>query len=174
MVGLKQWVRDVLLILLLTHALELAIPFGQSRRYVRIGAGLIVLLALLQPLLTLLRSDFDAVLVQAADTSVIEREIEARLGLVQQAQAEAASRVGERLGEETVVSIAAAHGLTVSDVQWTRAGRVVIWLADDRSGAVPALAGWEEGQFVHDVSAALGVSAAHVDVRWRRGEEGSR
>lgn len=180
--ALKQWVRDVLLILLLTHALELAIPFGASRRYVRLGAGLILLLALLQPMITLLRADFDDVLVQAADTEVIDAHVEARVGLVQDAQAAAASRIGYRLSEEAVAQIASRHDLRVERVEWRETGQVTIWVrerhawTDDRraDGATAASAGVGEALFIWEAAGALGVAAQQIELRWLHDGEESR
>lgn len=160
---LKQWVRDIMLILLLAHALELAVPFGASRRYVRLGAGLILLLALLQPMLTFVRADFDAVLLQAADGSSIEAAVEARLGLLQEAQAVTASQLGYRLSEDAVAAVAAEYGLHVRRLELDPSGRVVIWLAAAEGGEGGAMA---RGRFVSEVAAALGVGVQYVDVRW--------
>lgn len=177
MIALKQWVRDVMLILLLTYALELAIPFGPSRRYVRLGAGLILLLALLQPLLSLLRADFSQVLVEAAQTDWLDTEVEERLRLVQDAQAAAASRLGHRLGEEQMAEIGARHGYDIHAIDWDPSGRVTIWAraaAESDRGWLAAPPGVASGRFILEAAAALGVAAQNVEVRWLHGQEGTR
>lgn len=185
MVALKQWVRDIMLILLLAHALELAVPFGASRRYVRLGAGLVLLLALLQPMLTLLRADFDAVLLQAVDRSAIDTAVERRVGLVQDAQAIAASEIGQRLSADAVAAIAAEYGMTLERIDVDRFGTVVISLGGAADGAgsstdaagagsVPALGAIAQGRFISEVANALGIGMQRVDVRWPHEGEGSR
>lgn len=186
MASLKQWVRDLTLILLLAHALELAIPFGTSRRYVRLGAGLILLLALLQPLLTLLRADFEAVLLQAADGSAMAAAVETRVGLVREAQTAAVHELGHRLSAERVANIAATYGAAVERTDVDETGRVIIWLQGTASGAVrspgsqadgdpvPAFGALAHARFVSEVAAALGIGIQRVEVRWSHEGEGFR
>lgn len=53
---LYGWVRSLIVIVILGYLLELLVPSGSMRKYVRLVIGLVVTLTMLQPLLTVLRS----------------------------------------------------------------------------------------------------------------------
>ncbi|HEY8552691.1 MAG TPA: stage III sporulation protein AF [Thermaerobacter sp.] len=50
--ALSEWIRQVVLVLILTGVVELALPPGTMRRYVQVVLGLLVLLAIIRPVLT--------------------------------------------------------------------------------------------------------------------------
>lgn len=54
MEGLRQWVGQLVALVVVAGALELLLPEGRMRGYVRMVTGLLVVLALLRPALTLL------------------------------------------------------------------------------------------------------------------------
>lgn len=49
--ALSEWIRQVILVLILTGVVELALPAGTMRRYVQVVLGLLVLLAIIRPVL---------------------------------------------------------------------------------------------------------------------------
>ena len=57
MAGLSEWIRQIILVLLLTGVVELALPRGSMRRYVQVVLGLFVLLAIIRPVLAWLGSE---------------------------------------------------------------------------------------------------------------------
>ncbi|EKP93823.1 stage III sporulation protein AF [Thermaerobacter subterraneus] len=55
--ALSDWVRQVVMVLVLTGVVELALPTGALRRYVQVVLGLLVLLAIVRPVLAWLGSE---------------------------------------------------------------------------------------------------------------------
>lgn len=55
--ALGEWIRQVVLVLILTGVVELALPAGAVRRYVQVVLGLLVLLAIIRPVLAWLNSE---------------------------------------------------------------------------------------------------------------------
>ncbi|QIA27109.1 sporulation protein [Thermaerobacter sp. PB12/4term] len=55
--ALSDWVRQVVMVLILTGVVELALPTGALRRYVQVVLGLLVLLAIVRPVLAWLGSE---------------------------------------------------------------------------------------------------------------------
>lgn len=60
--GISEWVRQVVLILLLTGIVQMALPGGGARRYVQVVLGLFILLAIVRPVLALLETEPAALL----------------------------------------------------------------------------------------------------------------
>lgn len=48
--GLKEWVRGLVMLLLLAASLELLVPLGSMRKYVRMTMGLLVVMAVARPI----------------------------------------------------------------------------------------------------------------------------
>ncbi|GAB6876020.1 stage III sporulation protein AF [Thermaerobacter litoralis] len=55
--ALSEWIRQVVMVLILTGLVELALPTGAMRRYVQVVLGLLVLLAVIRPVLAWLGSE---------------------------------------------------------------------------------------------------------------------
>ncbi|PZN13488.1 MAG: sporulation protein [Bacillota bacterium] len=55
--GISEWVRQVVLVLLLTGIVQMALPSGGARRYVQVVLGLFILLAIVRPVLALLQTE---------------------------------------------------------------------------------------------------------------------
>lgn len=55
--GLKDWARLVTIVIFMGLALELVVPEGNTRKYVRLVTGLLVLLAILRPVASLAGSE---------------------------------------------------------------------------------------------------------------------
>lgn len=54
MEAIREWVRNLVVIMVLAGLADLLVPMGNMKRFVRLNMGLVVLLAVLGPLLTLL------------------------------------------------------------------------------------------------------------------------
>lgn len=52
--GLKAWALEIVAIIILANLLEMMVPFGSQKRYVRMVVGLLILLSVLNPVLRLL------------------------------------------------------------------------------------------------------------------------
>lgn len=53
---LKEWVRHLVTLVILAATLEMALPMGKMKRYVKLTMGLLILFAMISPWATLLRS----------------------------------------------------------------------------------------------------------------------
>lgn len=53
---LKEWVRHLVTLVVLAATLEMALPMGNMKRYVKLTMGLVILFAMIAPWATLLRS----------------------------------------------------------------------------------------------------------------------
>lgn len=53
---LKEWVRHLVTLVILAATLEMALPMGNMKRYVKLTMGLLILFAMISPWATLLRS----------------------------------------------------------------------------------------------------------------------
>jgi stage III sporulation protein AF len=51
----KEWVRSLVMLLILASTLEMALPMGNTKRYVRLAMGLVIMLAMISPVAALLR-----------------------------------------------------------------------------------------------------------------------
>ncbi|HET7627504.1 MAG TPA: stage III sporulation protein AF [Bacillales bacterium] len=56
---LTEWIKGIILLILLAVVLELLLPNNSLQRYVRLVVGLLLLLALLNPVLSILDADVD-------------------------------------------------------------------------------------------------------------------
>jgi stage III sporulation protein AF len=52
---LKEWVRSLVVLVILAATLEMALPMGEMKRYVKLTMGLVIMFAMLSPIATLLR-----------------------------------------------------------------------------------------------------------------------
>jgi stage III sporulation protein AF len=52
---LKEWVRHLVTLVILAATLEMALPMGNMKRYVKLTMGLVILFAMISPWATLLR-----------------------------------------------------------------------------------------------------------------------
>lgn len=51
MAGINEWVRQIIVVLVLTGLVELALPGGTMRRYIQVVLGLLILLTVIRPVL---------------------------------------------------------------------------------------------------------------------------
>lgn len=52
---LKEWVRSLVVLVILAAMLEMALPMGEMKRYVKLTMGLVIMFAMVSPIATLLR-----------------------------------------------------------------------------------------------------------------------
>src|SRR5690606_27204049 len=57
--SLTKWIRDIILLVLYITFLEMLIPSGTMRKYVRVVTGLIIIFAMLNPIMSILGGGFD-------------------------------------------------------------------------------------------------------------------
>ena len=57
--SLTRWIRDIVLLVLYITFLEMLVPSGTMRKYVKLATGLIIIFAMLHPILNMLGGGFD-------------------------------------------------------------------------------------------------------------------
>lgn len=128
MATLAVWLKKIVLLVLLATVLDLLLPNTELQRYVKLVMGLLILLVILSPVLTLFSPHMTAewLAVQTAVSAPAMESVSAiaekgralRQALDQRAMEEAESRVAELVRRQ----VEAAFGLAVDevDVEWTR------------------------------------------------------
>lgn len=76
---LKQWVRELVMLVLLAGCLDLLVPMGSLKKYVRMVMGLLVMVSLINPILGLWRAEIriDQVLEQQSGRLPSIKEVQA-------------------------------------------------------------------------------------------------
>lgn len=79
---LTEWLTNIILLILLATILELMLPNSNMQRYVKMVVGLLLLVVMLQPLLTIFTEDVDAWLFSVANqTEQTEKTINDQINL---------------------------------------------------------------------------------------------
>ncbi len=178
---MEQWVRQLVLLVVLAGLAEALLPRSDLRRYAETVVGLLVLLTVLQPALGLVRTGFDweATLGSPAaglgDGSAVERLREVQRGLVLDAfRHRAAVRVREVVEEVPGVGKAAVAVRVAEDPGRPDYARIVeaVVEAEPESGSAVDVPAVREA-----VRRELGLPADRVRVRVREpagpgGEDG--
>ncbi|AZN40623.1 stage III sporulation protein AF [Paenibacillus albus] len=125
---LAVWLQQIIAVVLLAGFIDLLLPNKAMQRYVRLVAGLIILLTILTPIIRLLQGDFSARLDQQVDNwfqstndnqfhmPTLEDIQDNAKKLQEQQQASALALVEQRLGSSMKESITEATGLQVAAV----------------------------------------------------------
>lgn len=125
---LAVWLQQIIAVVLLAGFIDLLLPNKAMQRYVRLVAGLIILLTILTPIIRLLQGDFSARLDQQVDNwfqstndnqfhmPTLEDIQDDAKKLQEQQQASALALVEQRLGSSMKESITEATGLQVAAV----------------------------------------------------------
>ncbi|SEN17965.1 stage III sporulation protein AF [Paenibacillus sp. OV219] len=125
---LAVWLQQIIAVVLLAGFIDLLLPNKAMQRYVRLVAGLIILLTILTPIIRLLQGDFNARLDQQVDNwfqstnnnqfhmPTLEDIQEDAKKLQDQQKASALALVEQRLGSSMKESISEATGLQVAAV----------------------------------------------------------
>ncbi|QHT60436.1 stage III sporulation protein AF [Paenibacillus lycopersici] len=142
---LAVWLQQIIAVVLLAGFIDLLLPNKGMQRYVRLVAGLIILLTILTPIIRLLQGDFSAKLdaqVESwlhANSSVDMRmptldDIQANADKLRKKEAASASALAKRQIEaEMAAGIEQATGLQAASVQVT--------MKTDRNGQPAGVAG---------------------------------
>ncbi|THF75909.1 stage III sporulation protein AF [Cohnella fermenti] len=105
MAALAEWLKQVIVVVLLASIVDLLLPNQTMQRYVRLVAGLFILLALIGPLLSWIKADFGTKL--AAGIESVRLTPEDAKGQLAQIEEDAARLRMSR--DEQVASLAAAQ-----------------------------------------------------------------
>lgn len=125
---LAVWLQQIIAVVLLAGFIDLLLPNKAMQRYVRLVAGLIILLTILTPIIRLLQGDFNARLDQQVENWLQStkneqlhmptlEEIQENAKKLQQKQQDSALLLtAEKLGASMKESIAETTGLQVAGV----------------------------------------------------------
>lgn len=125
MEAMSGWLKQIVAVVLLAALVDLVLPNRTMQRYVRLVAGLIILLTIATPVLQWIRGDFDSKLAagmqavelnpQAAPDELARIEAEGRKWR-ERGSLEAASLTAARLQEAIRQDVELAEGVDVADV----------------------------------------------------------
>jgi len=170
MAALAGWLQQIVAVVLLASLVDLLLPNRTMQRYVRLVAGLLVLMTVATPLLHWFKHDFgselslgldSASLQPSADPAALERirENAARLSAARDEQA--AQLAADRLGAQIKAAVeqSGAGEARKVDVRTEAApggGRqvsgVTIWLAEDGKDAGPSGGSPDVGREIEPVA----------------------
>lgn len=185
---LAVWLQQIIAVVLLAGFIDLLLPNKAMQRYVRLVAGLIVLLTILTPIIRVLQGDFSAKLdAQVENWFNVDATKELRMPSLQDIQNDAealrkkeaasASALAEGQVEDAMkAGIEQATGLRAADVKVTmkagakgqpgQIGGVAVTLAAaDRTQAQGGTAIEEDGTGSVDDSDGTGAAASVDDVQ---------
>lgn len=155
--GLAGWLRQIIAVLLLASIVDLLLPNRTMQRYVRLVAGLFILLTVATPVLGWMKGDFGSQL--AAGLSTVERSpqsapeqlamIEAEGEKLRDRQSkQAADLVQTKLAAAIRADVEASEGREVRSVDvrtakddsgsWTVTGVKIVLEGTDEAGADPS------------------------------------
>ncbi|RAP76488.1 stage III sporulation protein AF [Paenibacillus montanisoli] len=155
MTWLAVWLQQIIAVVLLAGFIDLLLPNKAMQRYVRLVAGLIILLTILTPIIRLLQGDFNARLDQQVESWVkggaamqfhmptIEDIQQQAKDMQRKQQSAAAALTEQKLAESMKDGIAQSTGLQVAAVQ-VKLGLNQAGQADKIEGVTVTLAPREE------------------------------
>ncbi|MDQ0166882.1 stage III sporulation protein AF [Bacillus horti] len=117
---LAEWIRHIVLLILLATFLDLIIPNSSMRKYVKLVVGFLLILIILSPILQLLNFDHDRLLTTLEDLlggsdTVSQQQLEREQQALESVQDELLlEEVKERWLEEIKIGIEAAFDVKVS------------------------------------------------------------
>ncbi len=193
--GLAGWLRQIIAVLLLASIIDLLLPNRTMQRYVRLVAGLFVLLTVATPVLSWMKGDFVGKLADGIDTvakspqgapdqlAMIEaqgerlrgRQSEQAANLVSTRLA-AAIRSDIELSEERAVRSVDVQTAQGKDGNWTITGIKVVLEGDDGleaalpRGNIAAVRGVDP---IADVDIRVEVGGEREPDRESKGEDGA-
>lgn len=151
--ALHEWVRSLVTLVLVAGVLELLVPKGNFKGYVRMTMGLVLVLGVVQPALKLLRHPVDLPALEQRYLSDVEatsgRALQERIATYQAAQAAEVRRLFAQKVTESVVQASrqvpgvrdaraqVELGQTASPQQQPPITRVTVWIS---GGQLPAVA----------------------------------
>jgi stage III sporulation protein AF len=88
---ITEWITNIIILVLLASVIELLLPGNQFQNYIKMVIGLLILMAMLSPVLKLVKTDLDEVfnsmdLPAAAKESEIKKSIEKNKSEIQDTQ----------------------------------------------------------------------------------------
>mgnify|MGYP001384016954 CR=1 FL=1 len=120
---LASWIQQLILVVIMATFLDLLLPNNAMQRYVRLVMGLVILMLILSPLLTLLKNDWDINSVLQVEQETVGGELESmpqieeRVGRLQQQQQQwVDENVQKRVETEIEAAVEQQFDVPVEDV----------------------------------------------------------
>jgi len=168
MEAMSGWLQQIVAVVLLAALVDLVLPNRTMQRYVRLVAGLILLLTIATPVLQWIRGDFDSKLAagmqavelnpQSAPDELARIEEEGRKWR-ERGSLEAASLTARRLQEAILQDVERAEGREVADVavelQQTSGGSLDVRQVTVTLAAADPASGADESQVVPQPGAGM-------------------
>lgn len=191
--GLSGWLRQIIAVLLLASIIDLLLPNRTMQRYVRLVAGLFVLLTVATPVLSWMKGDIGSKLAEGIDTVVISPQgapdqlamIEAegerlRGKQTQQAASLASTRLAAAIrsdveqSEQRAVRSVDVQTAKGKDGLWTVTGVKVVFEGSESAGFTAEsgdIAAMKDIDPIADVDIQVEVGVGIKDNRPANGEE---
>jgi stage III sporulation protein AF len=84
---LRNWVFNIVAFVMLLVLLEILMPSGRIKKFVRLVSGFVLIIAIINPVLGLLKNEIDLNDLQISDSNFIDRrEVERNSGILRQEQ----------------------------------------------------------------------------------------
>lgn len=120
---LGEWIKHIVLLILLASFVDLILPNSNMKRYVKLVVGLLLLLLILSPILHLFKFDYDRMLLSVDHLlkdkqSTFQQQLEERQMKLQELQDETVlDEVATSWGEEMRQKIESNFDITVQQLQ---------------------------------------------------------
>lgn len=126
MAFLASWIKQLVLVVILATFVDLLLPDNKMKRYARLVVGLLILLLILSPVLTLFKGDWSPERLLAAEDGAVEgelaslEEIERQTESLHEKQRQlVANNAAERLEQALSAGIEQQFSVAVADVEVT-------------------------------------------------------
>ncbi|MCC3373387.1 stage III sporulation protein AF [Cohnella sp. REN36] len=139
MVALSGWLKQVVAVVLLASLIDLLLPNRAMQRYVRLVAGLFILLTIAAPMLQWIKGDFGAKL--SAGIAAVERQPDTAPNQLAQIEADAGRLRASRDDQASRLAAVMLEGeirTTVEQETGLRVDKVTVALAGQPDGAMTA------------------------------------
>lgn len=120
---LGEWIKHIVLLILLASFVDLILPSSNMKRYVKLVVGLLVILMILSPILQLFKFDYDRMLMtidhllEEKDSSFQNKLDQTKGELNQLHEQSVLKEVADRWGEEIKKEVEARLEVNVQEVE---------------------------------------------------------
>ncbi|RED61658.1 stage III sporulation protein AF [Cohnella lupini] len=137
MEGLSHWLRQIIAVVLLAVLIDLLLPNRTMQRYVRLVAGLFILMTLATPVMNWMKGDFTAKLAEGLDA--VERspgDADAQLAMIEEQGAKLREKHGAEAAELVAVKLETAIRSEVQQSEQRGVRDVDVALGQGEDGSV--------------------------------------
>jgi stage III sporulation protein AF len=120
---LTEWITNIILLVLLASVIELLLPGNQFQNYVKMVIGLLILMAMLSPVLKIVKTDFNEVfehldLPAAATEGELKKSIEKNKSEIEEKQrAYILEQMAVQMKKQVQEELEKTYGIVIHDLQ---------------------------------------------------------